>query len=271
MILFTMFIIYAIGLSAILSRRGYRENSTGAVTAPAGHHPTRILIVGATGGTGRHLVTRALHRGYEVTAFVRDPGKLIVSHPKLTVVQGNVLGEASVDKAIRGQDAVLSALGHKQFLWPTRILSRGTENVLRSMRAHGVRRLICETSLGLGDSAGRMGLYYTLFVIPVVLPFYFWDKARQERLLGASDREWVIVRPGVLTNGEPRGSCHHDRRAGGFVGTARITRADVADFMLDQLTSDAYLRTAVGIRQRVPPAAVTEWAIRSSSCAGRSI
>jgi hypothetical protein len=144
-------------------------------------------------------------------------------------------------------DAVLSVLGHKQFLYPTRILSEGTRNILRAMETHGVRRFVCETSLGIGDSAGRMGLYYTLFVIPVILPFYYWNKTRQERIIAASNAEWVIVRPGVLTNGDKRGSLHHGRHVGSFLRTVRVSRADVADFMLNQTASDTYLRTAAGV------------------------
>jgi hypothetical protein len=115
------------------------------------------------------------------------------------------------------------------------------------MEAHGVPRLVCETSLGIGGSAGRMGLYYTLFTIPVILPFYFWDKTRQERLIAASDREWVIVRPGLLSNAERRGQLRHGPAVGSFLWTVRIGRADVASFMLDQLESDLYLRAAPGV------------------------
>ena len=93
-----------------------------------------------------------------------------------------------------------------------------------------------------------MGLYYTLFVIPVILPFYFWDKTRQERLIAASNTDWVIVRPAVLTNGRKRGSYRSGPRIGSFLWTVRISRADVADFMLMQLTDDANLRTAPGVR-----------------------
>ena len=81
-----------------------------------------------------------------------------------------MLDPASVEEAMRGQEAVLCALGRGRFLLPTRILSEGTRNILRAMETHGARRLVCDTSLGIGDSAGRMGLYYTLFVIPVI-PF----------------------------------------------------------------------------------------------------
>lgn len=203
--------------------------------------------MGATGGTGRQLVAQALERGFAVTALVRDPSRLTISHEQLTVARGDVLDEGSVDAAMRGQEAVLSALGHKRYLSPTRILSEGTRNILRAMEAHGVSRFVCETSLGIGDSAGRMGLYYTFFTIPVVLPFYFWDKTRQERIIAGSNVDWTIVRPGVLTNGEKRGRYRHGSRIGSFLWTVRISRADVADFMLNQLESDTYLRTAPGV------------------------
>ncbi len=207
----------------------------------------RLLIVGANGGTGRQLVAQALQRGHIVTAFVRNPSTLERNHPQLTVVQGNVLDYASVEAAVRGQEAVISALGHKRYFSLTRILSKGTGNVLRAMELHNVPRLVCETSLGIGDSAGRMGLYYTLFVIPVILPLYYWDKTRQERLIAASNVEWVIVRPGALSNAKARRAYRHGRHVGSFLLTLRISRADVADFMLNQLQDDTYLRTAPGV------------------------
>lgn len=246
MTLLLLLMSYAIVLSAALARAGHRSQTAPPSGAPH-RQPSRVLIIGATGGTGRQLVKQALERGYEVTALVRDPSRLEVVHPRLTAIQGDVLDEGSVEAAMRGQEAVLSALGHKRYFYPTRILSEGTRNILRSMATHGVSRLVCETSLGIGDSAGRMGLYYTLFVIPLILPFYFWDKTRQERMIARSDVEWVIVRPGVLTNGDKRGRFRHGRHVGSFVLTVRISRVDVADFMLNQLASDTYLRTAPGV------------------------
>jgi uncharacterized protein YbjT (DUF2867 family) len=163
------------------------------------------------------------------------------------LVRGDVLDYASVEAAVRGQDAVLSALGHRRYYPPSRILSNGTRNLLRAMEAHGVKRFVCETALGLGDSAGRMGLYYTLFVIPFVLPFYYWDKARQERLIATSRVSWVIVRPGALQNGARRGVRRHGPGVGSFLWTVGIPRADVAAFMLDRLTDDAYLGTSPGV------------------------
>jgi len=207
----------------------------------------RLLIIGATGGTGRELVEQALERGHQVTAFVRTPARLRLAHERLTVVRGDVLDRSSVEAAVRGHDAVLSALGHKRWFYPTRILSAGTANILGAMEACGVRRFVCETSLGLGESCGRMGLYYTLFVIPVILPLYYWDKRRQERLIRASRLDWVIVRPGVLTNGRRRGVYEHGPKVGHWLWTVRISRTDAADFMLSQMTSDRYLRSAPGV------------------------
>ncbi len=246
MTLLLLFVLYALALSAGLARAGHRSHVIPSGGAPR-NRPARILIIGATGGTGRQLVAQALERGYAVTALVREPSKLQVNHPQLTVIQGDVLDSASVEAAMRGQDAVVSALGHKRLFYPPRILSEGTRNLLRAMETHGVPRLVCETSLGIGDSAGRMGLYYTLFTIPVILPFYFWDKTRQERMIAQSNVEWVIVRPGVLTNAGKRGRYRHGRHVGSFLWTVRISRADVADFMLNQLASDTYMRAAPGV------------------------
>ncbi len=103
------------------------------------------------------------------------------------------------------------------------------------------------SSLGIGDSVGHLGLIYTFFVIPVILPFYFWDKTRQEKAIAASGVDWTIVRPGALTNGRKRGRVRQGARVGTIIWTVSVSRADVAEFMIDQLTSSAYLRTAVGV------------------------
>ena len=246
MTLLALFLLYAVALSVALAAAGYRSPETPVAAGAGRGRPARVLVVGASGGTGRQLVAQALERGLAVTALVRKPSRLTISHPRLTVLVGDVLDPLSVAKAVAGQNAVLSALGHKRFYPPNRILSQGTRNVLRAMETHGVPRFVCETSLGIGDSAGRLGLYYTFFTIPVVLPFYYWDKTRQERAIASSNVEWTIVRPGLLTNGPKRGRYRHGR-VGSFLWTVRISRADVADFMLNQLDSDTYLRAAPSV------------------------
>lgn len=207
----------------------------------------RILVVGATGGTGRELVRQGLERGYRVRAFVRDPKRLRIAGDRLEIVRGDVLDADSLTAAVEGCDAVLSALGHKRWLFPTRILSDGTRHVVEAMRRHGVRRFVCETALGIGDAWWRLGLWYTLFVRPVILPFYFHDKVRQERIVRASGLDWVLVRPGVLTNGRRGGGVRAGERVGHWLWSVRVARADVAAFMLDQLVDDTFLRRAPGI------------------------
>jgi putative NADH-flavin reductase len=240
------YLAYAATLSGLLWRQGSRPEEEHSTPAPSAR-PTKVLIVGATGGTGRELVTQALGRGYVVTAFARNPSAIQLTHDRLRFVKGDVLDYPSLESAVQGQDAVICALGHKRYFRPTRILSEGTRNILRAMNTHGVARLVCETALGIGSSAGRMGLYYTFFVIPIILPFYFWDKTRQERAIAASRADWIVVRPGALTNGPKRGSYRHGSDIGNFLWTVRISRADVADFMLNQLTNDTYLQNAPGV------------------------
>ena len=201
-----------------------------------------LLLIGATGGTGRAILGQALEQGHRVTALVRKPEKVTARHDRLTVVRGNILDPASLDKAMPGHDAVLSALGHKRWFIRTTILSEGTKNIITAMERHGVKKFVCETTLGIGDTRGRMGLYYTLFVIPVIIWFYFRDKELQEEYIGKSTLDWIIVRPGRLTNGRKRGTYRHGSGIGSWLWTVSISRADVADFMLKQLTDDAYLR-----------------------------
>ncbi len=244
--LLPIFLLYAVALSLALRRNGYRSAGGSADVPPPGR-PTRVLIVGATGGTGRQLVAQALERGHVVTALARNPSALGIAHPQLQVIRGDVLDYPSLEAAVRGQEAVISALGHKRFFFPTRTLSDGTANLLRAMTMNGVRRFVCETALGIGDSAGRMGFYYTFLVIPLIVPFYFWDKTRQERLIAGSSLDWIIVRPGALTNGARRGRYRHGTHVGSFLWTVRIARADVADFMLNQMTDNTYLRAAPGV------------------------
>jgi uncharacterized protein YbjT (DUF2867 family) len=207
----------------------------------------RVLVIGATGGTGREVVKQALEDGHDVTALVRNPAKFPLTHERLSVVRGNVMDAASIEAAMWGQDAVLCALGHKRWLGPSKILSQGTRNIVRAMEKHGVKRLVVETALGVGDSAGRLGLYYTLFTIPFILPFYWHDKGRQERVVRESSLDWVIVRPGQLTNGRKRGQYRHGPRVGNYLWSVSISRADVADFMLKQLGETPYLRGTPGL------------------------
>ncbi len=241
-----IYIAYAVSLIVVLAGKPPRPKTAKAISRGWGNR-LRILVIGATGGTGRQLIQQALALGHEVTALVRKPKKLKIEHPHLHVLKGNVLDYASVEAAVRGQQAIVCALGNRRWFYPNRALSEGTHNILRAMKACDVPRLICQSSLGLGNSVGRLGLLYTFFVIPLILPFIFADKLRQEELIEKSDADWVIVRPAALNNSAPRGQYRHAHNLGNFIWTNRIARADVADFMLKQLTDDTYIGSAAAV------------------------
>jgi uncharacterized protein YbjT (DUF2867 family) len=244
LILFVL-IPYAILLSILLARKAPQRKTTKPISRGWGNR-LRILVIGATGGTGRELVRQALEQGHQVTTLVRKPKKMKLEHPNLRVVTGNVHDYDSIESAMRGQSAVLCALGTKRF-YPNRVASNGTANILRAMKSCGVPRLVCESSLGVGNSVGRLGLLFTFLVVPLLLPFIFYDKVRQEKLIEESETDWVIVRPAVLTNAPARGKYRHGRNVGNYLWTNRIARADVADFMLTQLTDDDYIGSAVNV------------------------
>jgi nucleoside-diphosphate-sugar epimerase len=133
------------------------------------------------------------------------------------------------------------------FLRRKTTLSEGTRKIVHAMREHGVKRFICESSLGVGDSHGKLGLLYNLLLIPLLLRNIFADKAVQEQIIKDSLTEWVIVRPAALTNGPRTGVYIVGANIGDWLYSAKISRADVADFMLKQLTNTEYLGKTPGI------------------------
>lgn len=206
-----------------------------------------ILIIGSTGRTGQELVKQGLERGHSITAMARKPGKIKIVHPKLKVIQGNVLDAESLITVLADHDAVLSALGHKRFFIKTNVLSRGTSHLISAMQKQHVSRLICITSLGINDSRYRLGLYYTLFTIPFIIYFYFRDKAKQERLIMNSELDWTIIQPAQLTNGRKREKYRHGPGLGHYLITKLISRSDVAHFMLEELEQGRYIRKVAAI------------------------
>jgi putative NADH-flavin reductase len=206
----------------------------------------KLLVFGATGGTGREVVQQALAQGHEVTAYARNPARLgDITHPGLQVVRGDVLDAAAVEKAVLGHEAVLCAIGAGA--GRTSLREDGTRNIVRAMEKAGVRRLICQSSMGIGDSRANLGFLTKFLIVPVFLRHAFADHARQEVVVRESALDWTIVRPPHLTDGPRTGIYRH-----GFPTTdtgikGKISRADVADFMLKQLTEDTYFSRAPGV------------------------
>ncbi len=200
----------------------------------------KILVIGATGPTGQQIVEQGLAQGHQVTALVRNPDKFEMQHNSLQIVKGDILDPASLD-AVQQQDAVISSLGIKKIgLEPVTVLSEGTKNLLQAMERHSVKRLICITGLGAGDSKGHGGLLYDKLILPLILRRIYDDKDRQEAEIRQSNLDWVIVRPGMLTNDPAKGNYRVLTDLTG-VTAGKISRADVAAFVLQQITDDRYL------------------------------
>lgn len=203
----------------------------------------KLLIFGATGATGRELVKQALAQGHTVTGFSRHAGDLVSDYPTLPVVEGDVTDRDTVEQAVRGQDAVLSALGSSS-LKRNPALTEGIKHIVDAMEQHHVRRLVYQSSLGVGDSRKQVGFLVRYIIIPLVLRNAIADHTDKERIIQQSGLDWVIVRPAGLTDGPHTG----EYKAGETIEFgAKISRADVADFMLKQVTDDACLRKTPGI------------------------
>ena len=201
----------------------------------------KILIVGATRGIGRQVLDQALAAGHAVTALVRDTRRLDAQHERLKIVQGDVLDANSVALAMAGQEAVCCSLGVKVPWFYVTVFSEGTRNLLDAMKKSGVRRLVCVTGIGAGDSRGHGGFVYDWFFRPFLARTIYADKDRQEALIRESGVEWVIVRPGFLTNGPLTGRYRAITDLSG-VTAGWISRADVAHFILGELVAPAHLR-----------------------------
>ncbi|MER7132406.1 NAD(P)-dependent oxidoreductase [Streptosporangium saharense] len=192
----------------------------------------KLIVFGATGGTGLQVVVRALDAGHDVTAVVRDPAKL-GGDTRLTVLRGDVLEPASWWRDVGGHDAVLSCLGSRDRGHPTTVYSRGTANIIGAMDGTGVRRLLCLSSAGLEIPRGTplAQRLVTRFVIQRLYRYGYADMAVMERLVRASAVDWTIIRPPMLTDGPATGR----RRAaidGHLEGLRSVSRADLADYML---------------------------------------
>jgi putative NADH-flavin reductase len=204
----------------------------------------RLTIFGASGRTGLHLVAQALELGHSVTAFVRNPASIATRHANLDVVVGDVGDADAVARVINGQDVVLLALGVKMGA-PDQVCTIATANVVPAMQQFGVRRLINVGGLGTGPARERLSAFGK-FVAGGLRMFdrhAFRDKEGQELLIRNSDLDWINVCPPWLTNGPHTGIYRFGCDLRPPV-TARISRADVADFMLKQVIDATFVGRA---------------------------
>ena len=205
--------------------------------------PKTLALFGATGRTGRHLLQQALERGYNVRVLARDPGKLAVQSERLVVVRGNLKDAACVEEVITGADAVLSVLGPTSNE-PTFEISRGTADIMSTMKRQGVKRLIISAGAGVGDPGDTPKLFNKLInvALKATARNVYEDMLKTVDQVRGSKLEWTVVRVPRLTDGPKTGQVRV-----GMVGQgtgANLSRADMAEFMLKQIDDGQHLHKA---------------------------
>jgi putative NADH-flavin reductase len=203
-----------------------------------------LLVLGATGGTGREVVSQALAQGHDVTAFVRDRARLPITSERLRIVEGAIEG---VGEAVASQDAVISALGAGKSFKSEGLIQRAMPIVIDAMNRSGVRRLIFMSAFGVGDTWSDIPLLPRIFVRMLLRDLYA-DKAAGEQILSRSNLDWTLVYPAGLTN-KPRTGRYRTGEHIALSGFPTIARADVAEFMLKQAGESRYSRKRVLIAQ----------------------
>lgn len=205
----------------------------------------KILVIGAGGATGEQVVNQAVEQGYQVTAFVHD-AKAYEAPGGVRVVPGDVLDAGTVANAVAGQDAVIDCLGGHTPWKETHLEINAARNVIEAMKQHGVKRLMVVSAIGVGDTKELVPGWYEKLIMPTLLRGAMKDKEEMEPEVQASGLDWTLVRPGHLIGGERTGNVQLFQPAPG-VTAHKITRADVAAFMLDALAEDKYIGEAVNI------------------------
>lgn len=206
----------------------------------------RVAVFGSTGGTGRELVGQALERNHDITAFARRPMKISLLMDYIRVISGDVLHDQDrVEKAVDGAAGVVVALGTDLTSRNHPVESEGTRNVISAMKERGVKRLIVESAFGVGESREHMSTAHRKLMDTVLGPI-IEDKERQESLVRESGLEFVIVRPVVLSKAGLTGVYRIGEELEPKM-TSRISRADVAHFMLNQLDHPRNLGRALTI------------------------
>lgn len=204
----------------------------------------QLLVFGATGSVGRHVVEQALAQGHTVTAFARNPQKFDIQNPHLKLFQGDVMDFPTVVRAMQGQDAVLCSLGAGR---NGVIRSEGTRHIVQAMENASISRLICQTTLGVGDSRSNLDFFWKYIMFGLLLRPAYADHVTQETYVKQSNVDWTIVRPAAFTDKPQTEAYLHGFPADQQGLTLTISRADVADFMLQQLQDPTYLHQTPGL------------------------
>jgi putative NADH-flavin reductase len=202
----------------------------------------KLLIFGASGKTGEHLVSQALEQGHVVTAFARDPTKIKMKHQNLNVVQGNIADYNLVESAVKGQDVVLSALGASSPFKFDPVFVDGVGNIIKAMEANNIRRFIYLSFIGVGEGRRDAG-FVIKNIAPKILKAEIEGHRQREAMIEKSRLQWTIVHAPTLSNGKKKGVYRNGTNISSKGFVVSIARADVADFMLKQVNDNSYMHS----------------------------
>ena len=205
----------------------------------------QILVFGGTGSVGRLVIEEGLRRRHQIIGLMRSPQELGDLASRITVVQGDALDARAVERAIAGQDTVIYTLGAGN-VRTTTLFSESTRVLLTAMNQHTVQRLICVTGVGAGETKGHGGFLYDRIVYPLFTKGIYADKDQQESLIRNSHTDWTIVRPAPFRKNTPPGPLRAVTDVDD-VTLRRISRLEVAQFLVDEVEQNRYVRQSVFI------------------------
>ena len=206
----------------------------------------KLAIFGGTGRTGQYLVTHALEAGYNVIALARTPSKLVIDDDRLTIVHGDVTDRQKVEETVANTDAVISVLGPTANK-PDYMVSQGMQHIVTAMDQHGIKRLVVSAGAGVADPNDEPKLINKFFgfIVRMFSRYVYEDMVRTVESVRQSDLDWTLVRVPMLTDDPATGDVKV-----AYVGKgmgSRLSRSDLATFMLKQVKDQTYLHQAPAI------------------------
>jgi putative NADH-flavin reductase len=206
-----------------------------------------LVVLGANGGIGNMVVRQALNAGHNVTAILRTPGKIEIRHPNLQIVRGNVMKPGTLNEYLKNKDVVISAIGNSS-LKKTTLYSMGNKNLIDSLNSVGVTRAfyISASGLEVNPTHSLLVRLATRFILQTLLRNMYSDLWAMEKIIKESNIDWTIIRPPRLLDRPVTGN--YRTAIEGFLNNGlKISRADVAHFIVNNLTNETIVRKVVEV------------------------
>jgi putative NADH-flavin reductase len=207
----------------------------------------KIIVFGASGGTGKQVVEQALHRGHHITAVVRNPKSITLRHERLEIIKGDVFRPDTFEKAINGKDVIISCLGiQKQE--PTTLYSEGISNILKAMQTAGAHRIVCLSAAAVivPPKSSFLMKFVTKNILQRIFRHSYADMLIMEKIVRESNLDWTIIRPPWLRNSR------HTRIYRTTINEplhnpSKLSRADLADYIVNHLNDERTFKALVEI------------------------